>query len=155
MDPFTLIAAATSIYSGIKSAVGAGEDALKTAERVGNLFSKVAQITQLTSAPRKKKLFQSQSEFEAEAVKLYAIKAKAQEMQLETKNLFIGTYGKAAWDNIQREVIEMRKEAARQAAIALKEQEENRRDAIMISSIVGFLVLGIAVIGIILTLTVK
>jgi hypothetical protein len=155
VDPFTLIAAATSIYSGIKSAVGAGEDALKTAERVGNLFSKVAQITQLTSAPRKKKLFQSQSEFEAEAVKLYAIKAKAQEMQLETKNLFIGTYGKAAWDNIQREVIEMRKEAARQAAIALKEQEENRRDAIMVSSIVGFLVLGIAVIGIILTLTVK
>jgi hypothetical protein len=155
MDPFTLIAAATSIYSGIKSAVGAGEDALKTAERVGNLFSKVAQITQLTSAPRKKKMFQSQGEFEAEAVKLYAIKAKAQEMQLETKNLFISTYGRQAWDNIQREVIEMRKEAARQAAAALKEQEENRKDLIMISSIVGFLVLGIAVIGIILTLTVK
>ena len=155
MDPFTLIAAATSIYSGIKSAVGAGEDALKTAERVGNLFSKVAQITQLTSAPRKKKLFQSQGEFEAQAVKLYAIKAKAQEMQLETKNLFIGTYGKAAWDNIQREVIEMRKQAAREAAAALKEQEENRKDLIMVSSIVGFLVIGIAVIGIILTITVK
>ena len=155
MDPFTLIAAATSIYSGIKSAVGAGEDVIQTAERVGNLFSKVAQITQLASAPRKKKLFQSQSEFEAEAVKLYAVKAKAQEMQLETKNLFIGTYGKAAWDNIQREVIEMRKQAAREAAAALKEQEENRKDAIMIASIVGFLVLGIALIGIILTLTVK
>ena len=155
MDPFTLIAAATSIYSGIKSAVGAGEDVIQTAERVGNLFSKVAQITQLASAPRKKKLFQSQAEFEAEAVKLYAVKAKAQEMQLETKNLFIGTYGKAAWDNIQREVIEMRKQAAREAAAALKEQEENRKDAIMIASIVGFRVLGIAVIGIILTLTVK
>ena len=155
MDRFPVIAAATSIYSGIKSAVGAGEDVIQTAERVGNLFSKVAQITQLTSAPRKKKLFQSQGEFEAEAVKLYAIKAKAQEMQLETKNLFIGTYGKAAWDNIQREVIEMRKQAAREAAAALKEQEENRKDAIMIASIVGFLVLGIAVIGIILTLTVK
>ena len=155
MDTFTLIAAATSIYSGIKSAVGAGEDVIQTAERVGNLFSKVAQITQLASAPRKKKLFQSQAEFEAEAVKLYAVKAKAQEMQLETKNLFIGTYGKAAWDNIQREVIEMRKQAAREAAAALKEQEENRKDAIMIASIVGFLVLGIAVIGIILTLTVK
>ena len=155
MDPFTLIAAATSIYSGIKSAVGAGEDALKTAERVGNLFSKVAQITQLTSAPRKKKLFQSQGEFEAQAVKLYAIKAKAQEMQLETKNLFIGTYGKAAWDNIQRQVIEMRKEAARQAAVALKEQEEARKDLIMVSSIVGFLIFGIGVIGIILMVTVK
>ena len=76
-------------------------------------------------------------------------------MKLETKNLFICTYGKAAWDNIQREVIEMRKQAAREAAVALKEQEENRKDAIMISSIVGFLVLGIALIGIILTLKVK
>ena len=155
MDPFTLIAAATSIYSGIKSAVGAGEDVIQTAERVGNLFSKVAQITQLASAPRKKKLFQSQAEFEAEAVKLYAVKAKAQEMQLETKNLFIGTYGKAAWDNIQREVIEMRKQAAREAAAALKEQEENRKDAIMIASIVGFLVLGIGAIGVFLMVTVK
>ena len=155
MDPFTLIAAATSIYSGIKSAVGAGEDVIQTAERVGNLFSKVAQITQLASAPRKKKLFQSQAEFEAEAVKLYAVKAKAQEMQLETKNLFIGTYGKAAWDNIQREVIEMRKQAAREAAAALKEQEENRKDLVMISSIVGFLVLGIGAIGVFLMVTVK
>ena len=155
MDPFTLIAGCNCIYSGIKSAVGAGEDVIQTAERVGNLFSKVAQITQLASAPRKKKLFQSQAEFEAEAVKLYAVKAKAQEMQLETKNLFIGTYGKAAWDNIQREVIEMRKEAARQAAVALKEQEEARKDLIMVSSIVGFLVLGIGVIGIILMITVK
>ena len=153
MDPFTLIAGATAIYNGIKSAVGAGEDALKTAERVGNLFSKVAQITQLTSAPRKKKLFQSQSEFEAEAVKLYAIKAKAQEMQLETKNLFIGTYGKAAWDNIQREVIEMRKQAAREVAAAIKEQEENRKDAMMAGGIVLFLILGMAGIGITIMLT--
>ena len=155
MDPFTLIAAATSIYSGIKSAVGAGEDVIQTAERVGNLFSKVAQITQLASAPRKKKLFQSQAEFEAEAVKLYAVKAKAKQMQLDVKNMFVGQYGPAAWEGIQRQVIEMRKEAARQAAVALKEQEEARKDLIMVSSIVGFLVLGIGVIGIILMITVK
>ena len=49
----------------------------------------------------------------------------------------------------------MRKEAAREVAAKLKEQEENRKDAIMIASIVGFLVLGIALIGIALTLTVK
>jgi hypothetical protein len=153
MDPFTLIAGATAIYNGIKSAVGAGEDALKTAERVGNLFSKVAQITQLASAPRKKGLFQSQGEFEAHAVKLYAVKAKAQEMQLETRNLFIGTYGRPAWDNIQREVIEMRKQAAREVAAALKQQEENRKDALMAGGIVLFLILGMAGIGITIMLT--
>ena len=155
MDPFTLIAGATAIYNSIKSAVDSGKDVMETAEKVGNLFSKVAQVVTIASTPRKKKLFQSQAEFEAEAVKIYAVKAKAQQMQLDVKNMFVGQYGPAAWEGIQRQVIEMRKEAARQAAVALKEQEEARKDAIMIASIVGFLVLVIAVIGIILTLTVK
>jgi hypothetical protein len=150
MDPFTLIASATAIYNSIKSAVDSGQDVMDTAEKVGNLFSKVAQIVTVASTPRKKKLFQSQAEFEAEAVKIYAAKAKAQQMQLDVKNMFVGQYGPAAWEGIQRSVIEMRKEAARQTAAALKEQEENQKDLIMVSGIVGFLILGIGVIGIIL-----
>jgi len=155
MDPFTLIAAATGLYSSIKSAVEAGQDVMETAEKVGNLFSKVAQIVTVTSTPQRKKLFQSQAEYEADAVKRYAIKAKAQDMQFQVKNLFIGQYGRPAWDAIQREIIEMRKEAARQAAAALKEQEENRKDLLMVGGIVGFLVIGIGVIGVILMVTVK
>jgi len=155
MDPFTLMAAATGLYSSIKSAVEAGQDVMETAEKVGNLFSKVAQIVTVTSTPQRKKLFQSQAEYEADAVKRYAIKAKAQDMQFQVKNLFIGQYGRPAWDAIQREIIEMRKEAARQAAAALKEQEENRKDLLMVSGIVGFLVIGIGVIGVILMVTVK
>jgi len=155
MDPITLIAGATALYNSIKSAVDAGQDVMDTAEKVGNLFSKVAQIVTIASTPRKKKLFQSQAEFEAEAVKIYAAKAKAQQMQLDVKNMFVGQYGPAAWEGIQRQVIEMRKEAARQAAQELKEQEENRKDLIMVSIIVGFLVLAIAAIGIFLMFTVK
>lgn len=155
MDPFTLIAGATAIYNSIKSAVDAGQDMMATAEKVSNLFGKVGQIVAIASTPRKKGLFQSQSEFEAEAVKIYAVKAKALDMQLQVKNLFVSQYGSAAWEGIQRQVIEMRKEAARQAAVALKEQEENRKDLIMVSSIVGFLVLGIGLIGVILMITVK
>ena len=155
MDPITLIAGATALYNSIKSAVDAGQDVMDTAEKVGNLFSKVAQIVTIASTPRKKKLFQSQAEFEAEAVKIYAAKAKAQQMQLDVKNMFVGQYGPAAWEGIQRQVIEMRKEAVRQTAQELKEQEENRKDLIMVSSIVGFLVLAIAAIGIFLMFTVK
>lgn len=155
MDPFTLIAGATAIYNSIKSAVDSGKDVMETAEKVGNLFSKVAQVVTIASTPRKKKLFQSQAEFEAEAVKIYAVKAKAQQMQLDVKSMFVGQYGPAAWEGIQRQVIEMRKEAARQAVQELKEQEENRKDLIMVSSIVGFLVLAIAAIGIFLMFTVK
>lgn len=64
--------------------------------------------------------------------------------------MFIGQYGRPAWDAIQREVIEMRKEAARQAAEELRQQEENRKDLILVSSIVGGLLFGMAAIGILL-----
>lgn len=155
MDPFTLIAGATALYNTIKSAVDAGQDVMDTAGKVSDLFGKIGQIVTIASTPRKKKLFQSQAEFEADAVKIYAAKQKALDMQLQVKNLFIGQYGPAAWEGIQRQVIEMRKEAARQAAAHLKEQEENRKDLIMVSSIVGFLIVGIGAIGIFLMITVK
>lgn len=153
MDPFTLIAGATAIYNGIKSATEAGEDVIQTAERVGNLFSKVAQVVQLTSTPFKKRFFQSTADFEKQATERYAAKAKAQELQLAAKNLFVSTYGKQVWDAIQREVIEMRKQAAREVAAAIKEQEENRKDAMMAGGIVLFLILGMAGIGITIMLT--
>lgn len=131
MDPFTLIAGATALYNGIKGAVDSGHEMLDVAEKVGNLFARVAQITQLTSGNRKKRLFQSQGEYEAEAIKLYTLKQKAQKLQLDTRNLFVGAYGIAAWSSIQKEVTEMRKEALRQAAIAQKEAEERRAELIL------------------------
>jgi len=131
MDPFTLLAGATAIYNGIKSATDAGHEAIDVVERVGSLFARIAQITQLTSGNRKKKLFQSQAEYEAEAIKLYALRAKAQQLQLDTKNLFVGAYGQQAWIAIQKEVTEMRKEAVRQAAIAQKEAEERQAELIL------------------------
>ena len=131
LDPVSLLIGATSLFSTIKGMVDNGHDMLDTAEKVGSLFSRIATITQLTSAKTKKRLFQSQGEYEAEAIKLYTLKAKAQQLQLDTRNLFVGAYGIAAWTSIQKEVTEMRKEAARQTAIAMKEAEENRKDLIM------------------------
>ena len=148
LDPFTLIAGATALYNGIKGAVDSGHEMMDVAGKVGNLFSRIATITQLTSAKKKKRLFQSQGEYEAEAIKLYTLKAKAQQLQLDTRNLFVGAYGIAAWTSIQKEVTEMRKEAARQAAIAMKEAEENRKDLIMGAWLIGAVVLFAACVGI-------
>jgi len=149
MDPFTLIAGATALYNGIKSAVDAGSDVMDTAGKVGDLFSRIAQITTIASTPRKKNLFQSQAEYEAEGIKLYAIKAKAHKMQLDVKNLFVGEYGRAAWEGIQREIIELRKEAARQAAAELKRQQETRDEIMTVFLIVALALGGACVIGVI------
>jgi len=145
LDPFTLIAGATALYNGIKSAVDGGHEMLDVADRVGTLFGRIAQITQLTSGKRKKKLFQSQAEFEA--IKLYTLKQKAQQLQLETRNLFVGAYGIAAWTSIQKEVTEMRKQAAREAAAAQLEAEENRKDLIMGAWLIGAVILFSVAVG--------
>jgi DNA-binding helix-hairpin-helix protein with protein kinase domain len=148
MDPFTLIAGATALYNGIKGAVDSGHEMLDVAEKVGNLFARVAQITQLTSGKKKKRLFQSQGEYEAEAIKLYTLKQKAQKLQLDTRNLFVGAYGQQAWISIQKEVTEMRKEAQRQAAAAQQEAEENMKDLIIGAWLVGVIVLFSVCVGI-------
>ena len=148
MDPFTLIAGATALYNGIKGAVDSGHEMLDVAEKVGSLFGHIAQITQLTSGKRKKRLFQSQAEFEAEAIKLYTLKQKAQKLQLDTRNLFVGAYGVAAWASIQKEVTEMRKQAAREAAAAQREAEENRKDLIMGLWLIGAVILFSVCVGI-------
>jgi len=141
MDPFTLIAGATALYNGIKGAVDSGHEMLDVADRVGSLFGRIAQITQLTSGNRKKRMFQSQAEYEAEAIKLYTLKQKAQKLQLDTRNLFVGAYGIAAWTSIQKEVTEMRKEAARAAAAAMREAEETRKDLIMGAWLIGAVII--------------
>jgi len=155
MDPFSLIIGATALYNTIKSAVDAGHDVMETADKISDLFTHVGHIVAATSEPRKKKLFQSQTEFEAEAVKLYSIKAKAKEMQFEVQNMFVAKYGRPAWDAIQREVIEMRKDAARQVAEEEKHKKEVQDDLVMVGTIIGCLVIGIGVIGVILMVTVK
>jgi hypothetical protein len=153
MDPFTVLAGATAIYNGLKSAVSAGEDVVDTAHRVGSLMSEVAKVVQLVSMPRKKSVFQSQAEFEAEAMKLYAAKDKANQMAAEAKNMFVALHGLAAWDNVQRKVIELRKEAARQTKEQYEQAMETRRDIIVVSSIVGGLLVVMGGLGIWLSLT--
>ena len=150
MDPFTILAGATAIYNGLKSAVSAGEDVVDTARRVSGLMSEVSKVVQLVSLPRKKRLFQSTADFEAEAMKLYSAKAKANQLALDAKNLFISMHGKHAWDHIQKQVTEMKKEAARQARLHAEEVEEARKDAIFVGSIVGGLLLAMGAIGLIL-----
>ena len=153
MDPFTILAGATAIYNGLKSAVSAGEDVVDTARRVSGLMSEVSKVVQLVSLPHKKKMFQSTADFEAEAMKRYSAKAKANQLALDAKNLFISMHGKGAWEHIQKQVTEMRKEAARQARIEAELAEEARKDAIFVGSMVGGLILAMGIMGVILMVT--
>ena len=70
----------------------------------------------------------------------YAAKAEAQDLAMNAKNMFVGRFGLAAWDQVQKEVIEIRKEIERQKHIEEREAEV-RAEEVREVAVVGFIVL--------------
>jgi len=141
MDPLSLLAVATTAYEAIKSGIEVGKEIEGMAQDLGELWESVAHLTSLAASPPKK--FGSKKSIEAQAIEIYAAKAKAQEMALAARNAFIGQYGLAAWDSLQKLVIEMRKQREREERIRQEEWEETKYNIILIGGVV-FIVLILA-----------
>ena len=153
MDPITLIAGATAAYNGLKSAIAAGKEIQEMAQDLGSLWNAVGQLTHLASTPVKKGLFSNPADIEKQAMERYAAKAKAFKMQEEIKNLFISIYGVGAYESVQREVIEIRKEVDRQHREEERlaaERAAELKDAAGLFLIVMGLIVVIAVVGVLL-----
>ena len=152
MDPLTILAGAQTAYAAIKAGVAAGKEIQKMAADLSDLWGNLAKLTQIAADPPRKTFFNNKSA-EQIAVERYTAKAEAQDLALKARNLFVGTYGLAAWDQVQREVINIRKEIERQKWEEQKERAaklEEIREATVVTLIVMFGVAIIFCIGIIL-----
>ena len=113
MDPLTILAVAQTAYGAIKAGIAAGKEIQHMAKDLSDLWGSLAKLTQIAADPPKKTFFNSKSA-EQIAIERYTARAEAQDLTLKAKNMFVGTYGLAAWDQVQREVINIRKEIERQ-----------------------------------------
>ena len=141
MDPLTILAAAQAAYAGIQAGIAAGKEIQGMAADLSELWGNLARLTQIAAEPPKKTFFNDKSA-EQVAIERYAAKAEAHDLALKARNLFVGTYGLAAWDQVQREVINIRKEIERQRweeERATAARMEEMREA----SVVTIIVLGI------------
>lgn len=152
MDPLTILAGAQAAYAAIKAGIAAGKEIQKMAADLSDLWGNLAKLTQIAADPPRKTFFNNKSA-EQIAVERYTAKAEAQDLALKARNLFVGTYGLAAWDQVQREVINIRKEIERQKWEEQKERAaklEEIREATVVTLIVMFGVAVIFCVGIIL-----
>lgn len=152
MDPLTILAGAQTAYAAIKAGIAAGKEIQKMAADLSDLWGNLAKLTQIAAEPPKKTFFNNKSA-EQIAVERYTAKAEAYDLTLKARNLFVGTYGLAAWDQVQREVINIRKEIERQKWEEQKERAaklEEIREATVVTLIVMFGVAVIFCVGIIL-----
>jgi hypothetical protein len=113
MDPLTILAAAQAAYGALQTGIAAGKEIQSMAADLSDLWGSLAKLTQIAADPPKKTFFNDKSA-EQIAIERYAAKAEAHDLTLKARNLFVGTYGLAAWDQVQREVINIRKEIERQ-----------------------------------------
>lgn len=123
MDPLTILAVAQTAYGAIKAGIAAGKEIQHMAKDLSDLWGSLAKLTQIAAEPPKKSIFSNKSA-EQIAIERYTARAEAHDLTLKAKNMFVGTYGLAAWDQVQREVINIRKEIERQ-----KYEEEKARAA--------------------------
>jgi hypothetical protein len=152
MDPLTILAVAQTAYAAIKTGIAAGKEIQHMAADLSDLWGSLAKLTQIAAEPPKKTFFNDKSA-EQIAIERYTAKAEAHDLTLKARNLFVGTYGLAAWDQVQREVINIRKEIERQRWQDEKDRAvklEEIREATVVTLIVMFGVAVIFCVGIIL-----
>jgi hypothetical protein len=152
MDPLTILAVAQTAYAAIKTGIAAGKEIQHMAADLSDLWGSLAKLTQIAAEPPKKTFFNDKSA-EQIAIERYTAKAEALDLTLKARNLFVGTYGLAAWDQVQREVINIRKEIERQRWQDEKDRAaklEEIREATVVTLIVMFGVAVIFCVGIIL-----
>jgi hypothetical protein len=149
MDPLTILALAQTAFSGLKAGIAAGKEIQHVAKDLSELWGNLAKLTQIAAEPSKPSLF-SKKTAEQIAIERYTAKAEAQDLAVKAKNMFVGQFGLAAWDQVQREVINIRKEIEREKYMAEKirnQKIEEIRDAAVITLIVMGLVAVIGLIG--------
>ena len=113
MDPLTILAAAQAAYGALQAGIAAGKEIQSMAADLSELWGSVAKLTHISAEKPKTSVF-SRKSAEQIAIERYTAKAEAQDLALRAKNMFVGQFGLAAWDQVQKEVINIRKEIERQ-----------------------------------------
>jgi hypothetical protein len=152
MDPLTVLALAQTAFAGLKAGIAAGKEIQHVAKDLSDLWGSLAKLTQIAAEPPRKSLFSNKSP-EQIAIERYTAKAEAQDLTTKAKNMFVGQFGLAAWDQVQREVINIRKEIEREKYMAEKARAakiEEMRDAAVITMIVLGLIAMIGLVGMVL-----
>lgn len=133
MDPFTIMAGATSAYQGIKKAVEVGRDISSMGKTLGQWSKAVSDLDFLEQQSKKPPIYKYFSDTQSNALEIWTQKQKMSEMREELKTHISWNYGPSAWREIVKIEAEQRK-AQRDAVYAKKE---------FIDGIINFIIISI------------
>jgi hypothetical protein len=122
MDPITVLATAKAAAAGISTAIKLGKDVSSIVKDMSVLMKAEGDLARLAADPPRG--WGQKESAEEIALKAFAAKREAEEMRNQVKNELVSQYGITAWEQIQSEIVRIRKaqkEAARKEAEARAE----------------------------------
>ena len=122
MDPLTILATAKAATAGIQQAIKIGRSVHDIVKEVSALMNANGQLAKLAADPPKG-WGQKQSAEEL-ALQAFTARKETERMQQEVQNLIVSEWGIKAWDEIQKEIIAIRKAQKEAALKAAKERAE-------------------------------
>jgi hypothetical protein len=146
MDPFTIMAGATSAYQGIKKAVEVGRDISSMGKTLGQWSKAVSDLDFLEQQAKKPPIYKYFSDTQSNALEIWTQKQKMAEMREELKTHISWTYGPSAWREIVKIEAEQRK-AQRDAVYAKKEFVDGVINFVVITiiTLIGLSLGGVAI----------
>ena len=146
MDPATIaliFGAAKTAFSAIQQGIKFGKDLQSMTNDVAKLYGSVAKLTQAAADPPKPKLF---SKLTAEEIALDIVQKRKQaaEWAEQVKNEFVAVYGLNGWDEVQREIIRVRKEQRMLEEQRKRDAEQMKQDVLLLGAV--FLVAAVLIV---------
>jgi hypothetical protein len=150
MDPFTVMAAATTAYNGIKKAISVGKEISSMGSTLSSWSKAASDLDFLEQKSQKPPMYKMFSDTQSNALELWSQKQKLKEMREELRSHISFVYGPSAWDEIVRIEAQQRKEQ-RELVYKKKEALDNLINALMIGVIllagVGAIIVAMYLIG--------
>ena len=148
MDPASIaliFGAAKTAYSAIQQGIKFGKDIQSMCGDVAKLYGSVAKLTQAAADPPKPKLFSKQTAEEI-AFDIVQKRKQAEEWAEQVKNEFVAKYGLRGWDEVQKEIIRVRKEQRFLEEQRKRDAAQMKADLILLGSVVFVAMLLIAAV---------
>lgn len=142
MDPASIaliFGAAKTAYEAIKTGIKVGKEIQGMASDIAKLYGSVSSLTKLSAEPPKPAMF-SKVSAEEMAMDIVVKRKQAEQWFAQVKNEFVGTYGIAGWQEVERELVRIQKEQKAARERAAKEAEEFQREVMIICLIGGSVV---------------
>lgn len=137
MDPATIalvFGAAKTAFSAIQQGIKFGKDIQTMTSDVAKLYGSVAKLTQAAADPPKPKLFSKRTPEEI-AFDIIQKRKQAEEWAEQVKNEFVAKYGLKGWDEVQREIIRVRKEQRFLEEQRKRDAQQMKEDLAMLGAV--------------------